>query len=254
MSRIDGFRADSAGADAKRHLVRTHVAAINGDLLRVLCALHKRKVISLAASALVEQIRFTAPAAGGGSKESGAVIHPGAYLASVLRSCPQEQAHANVQAYLEFNPTLDAVDQVDYLAAHGFVKYDTNKLLEEGGAVTWQPQGLDATPAARWRSAWETVCSEVPSGKTWYATLAKQRGGKCQVAFLGSSTPDSPNLMRPKDLMRMWKLPPPSMLVTADAGSMHPTQCDSINRMAHLPQFHEYAPHGPNATASDARK
>jgi len=41
--------------------------------------------------------------------------------------------------------------------------------------------------------------------------------------------------------MRLWKAPAPSMLVTADAGSMHPTQCDSIQRLAHLPQFFEWA-------------
>lgn len=244
VSRITGCRDDGDGIETKKHIVSTHVSTSQGDLLLTLCALHRAQAIVLSGDSLLAALKWQAPAEPPPKPPVGqATADPGFFLVSVLDGCAPADMAAAVRAYLGSNEGLDRIEIITYVAERGFVTYEADALMSED-CVSWAPPAAEettTTTAARWRDAWGE--GEMPLGKAWYATLSKQRGGRCKIAFLGSSTPDAPLLSRPSDLSKAWKLPSPSMLVSADAGSMHPTQCDSMNRMAHLPQFHECASH-----------
>ena len=104
--------------------------------------------------------------------------------------------------------------------------------------MAWCPPQTDEELAAAWRAAWG---DHTPEGTPYYATVRDARGRKAKICFLGSALDDGTPIQPPTAIMfRQWKAAAPNLCISADGGSMHPRQCDSIDRMAHLPQFHDW--------------
>ena len=242
---VSGCRDDDEGFQAKKHVVRKHVASSGGDLLQVMCALHARKVIVLPGDALIRALTFKPSSKGAGdNKLQAAQDHPGFFLATALASCtsPSEMPSA-VAGFFNVNDKIDVVAAIAYVNSRGFVEYDASDLEQ---LAAWRPPDDDDGVKAAWKLQWG-LNDPIPTGPPWYGFVKDSRGRRAKLAFLGSVTEaddpggSCPSLAPPSEiLMRKWKLQQPSTCVTVDAGSMHPRQLDSIHRMAHLPQFYEW--------------
>ena len=237
-SLVNGCRNDPEGIETKKHIVRRHVSMKGGsaDLLAVLCNLHKREVLQVPPQALFSALKFQ-PAKGG--KAGGGAHDPGHFLATALAACDSKDSMAGVVgAYIASNPKLDQVALFAYVNDRGFVEYDAEEVIR---LVTWVPPDNDGGRPAAWKVLWG-LSEPIPTGAPWYATIRDARGRRANLAFLGSVLDDgtAPSLAPPSEVMGTWKVQKPAMCITVDAGSMHPRQLDSINRMANLPQFHEW--------------
>ena len=237
---VNGCRRDGEGIIAKKHMVQTHcennVGTEMGDKLQVLCQLHARGCIDIDAAALLAVIKWKSSTAVSGKAQAEASAHPGFFLTTVLAGCDASEMPSVAGSFIAANPKIDQVDLLRYVANKGFAECEDAAL---DATVEWAPTagGKAVDKSAAWKTVWGSD-NPFPAGKPWFGTVRDARGGRVKIAFLGSTTEDAKELGTPSQVIRKtWRVPNPSLLVVADAGSMHPTQCDSINRMCHLPQF-----------------
>ena len=241
---VNGCRRDGDGIIAKKHMVHTHcesnAGTAEGDKLQVLCQLHERGCIEINPTALLAVIKWKSATAVSGKAQDEASAHPGFFLTSVLAGCDAAEMPSVAGSFIAANSKIDQVDLLRYVANKGFAECESGALES---TVDWAPTaGKVVDKSAAWRAVWGSD-NPFPEGKPWFGTIRDSRGARCKVAFLGSCTEDAKELGTPSLVLRKtWKVPNPSLLVVADAGSMHPTQCDSISRMCHLPQFCKPSP------------
>ena len=177
---------------------------------------------------------------------TGDADHAGLYLASTLAGFPPHDMKSVAEKYFAANaqnPKVDVVDCLRFVNARGFMQIPKAKLFDEG-IINWSKPPRDGVEIAAWKKVWDSSNPNdprIPEGPPTYVNIRNTRGAKATVTFLGAVDDDHPNLAQPPEvLLDTWKLPPPAMCIVTDAGSMHPRQCDSINKMHNLPQFHEW--------------
>ena len=239
---VKGCRDDLEGLEAKKHVVRRHCDTEAGaDMLDVLCALHHLACLVVPAAQLLSELVTYKKGTLAGAAGAEASAHTGFFLASALASCAVGDMQATTASFLASNPKLDPVAVLAYVNKKGFIAYDEKQLVS---VIDWTTPETDSPKNADWRVIWG-LHDRIPEGQPWYANIRDSRGRRAKLAFLGSvvdGDPTADELAKVSEVLTKseWKVPAPAMCITVDAGSMHPRQLDSINRMAHLPQYNEW--------------
>jgi hypothetical protein len=239
---VNGCRDDPEGISAKQSLVSSFILSGGYSLLDVMCWLHLERAVAINSTALLKIIRWQKPAAWVGNEQNLTAVQdatrPGLFVSSALESCSVAEMAGVVETYISSNAHVNVVDMLRYVNRRGFIQVDASALLFR--VTDWKrPPPKDKEPA-NWRKLWE---GDVPTGPPTYVNVRNTRGGKSQLAFLGSidETGANPSLKTPADiLLGEWQLQQPRMCIDADAGSMHPRKTDSEMRMCNLPQFYEW--------------
>lgn len=246
---INGCKDDVPGMNAKVSLVKSFIATGGKDLLDVICWLHLESSITIHTSALLKlitwgkrEIAATTPLSSSSETARSGVTGKDAadpssmLVASMLSSCEAADMAGIVDKFIGANPQVGVVGIVRYLNRRGFVKVDASSLLA-ASAIDWQkPRAMQPSPP--WRQIWE---GEVPSGPPRHARIRDTRGLKATVTFLCSATDAAAtSSSTAQQLLEAWQMPPPSMCIYPDAGSVHPRQADSAGVLCNLPQLAEW--------------
>jgi hypothetical protein len=233
---VDGCQDNPNGRKSKNSIVKAYLKNNGRDALDTMCALHLLGSVSLSKPKLLGSITWKRPSMSKQAQLSDAG-NPGLFLAGTLASCAAEGEMAeHVDKYFQTNQHVNVIEVIRYVNAAGYISVDATSIMSSS-VTNWNKPPPDGRAVANWKKMWE---GELPSGPPTYVDLiVRPRGRKARMAFLGS--PDdsgaNPTLKAPPEIFQgQWNLTPPSNICNADAGSMHPRQCDSINRMANLPQ------------------
>ena len=236
---INGCKDDLDGVNAKVCLIKSYVASGGKDLLDVVCWMHLVKSITVDPAALLEVVSWLSPVGErAGTSSALDARRPGMFLASALQGCAADEMRSVVGQYVTMNAHIDAVDVLRCVNQHGFMHADAAALLSTD-VIDWKkpiPGGKVPRP---WTKLWD---GPLPSGLPTYVNVRDLKGRKASIAFLGTATDSATSRMLTAEevLVGQWKLTPPGICISADAGSMHPRQADAISMLANLPQFSEW--------------
>ena len=238
IKRVNGCKDDTDGISAKKQLVLSFVGSKKVDLLDTMCWLHLHKSVHVSVDGMLRAVLWKK-----GSVTPNAMkdetSHPALFLATTLAGVDVKEMGTVVTEYFRNNPRTNQIEALRYVNWRGFLQMTVEGLVHDASVVDWKkplPDGVAAPP--RWTKIWS---GETPQGSASYVSIRDPKGRKFKLAFLGAIDDNYPNLTTPSTIfLDTWKVPKPATLISADAGSMHPRQFDSENRMAHLPQFHEW--------------
>ena len=266
---VNGCQDNTDGIHAKITLVRSFIAAQKGraNLIDVACWLHLQRAVTIQSAPLLRIVRWQRPKTPRSESDQHAdavqdANRPGLFVASALEACASaDDMAAVVETYVASNRQLNVVEMLRYVNWRGFVQIDAATLLSAGPprVIDWTRPPDEPPFIPNWRLLWKAKAEELehdepkfPRGPPTYFDARDTRGRTARVAFLGSidrkGGSATATLRTPAELLTgpVWQLPAPSMCISADAGSLHPRRLDSIDMMAHLPQYKEWV--GANAS------
>jgi len=237
VKKVNGCKDDPDGLNAKKQIVLTYVGTKKVDLIDTLCWLSLQGAILVDPDGLIRAANW---------RKAGVVAdfvrtetaHPGMFVSSTLASIDAKEMATVVAEYLRKNTHVDKIDVLRYINWRGFMQAAPDVLIEIEVTNWVKPLPDGVAAPLRWTKVWD---GDFPEGQPTYINVRDPRGRKASLAFLGAIDDNTPSLASPAQLFHdVWKLPRPAMLITTDAGSMHPRQFDSVSRMANLPQLREW--------------